>query len=59
MPEPPVRAPWGVAALLLATTDALAARFGAVAVCGELSGLSRAASGHVYFSLKDAGGAPA
>jgi exodeoxyribonuclease VII large subunit len=59
MAEAPVRAPWGVAALLLATTDALAARFGAVAVRGELSGLSRAASGHVYFSLKDADGAPA
>jgi exodeoxyribonuclease VII large subunit len=48
-----------VAALLLATADALAARFGAVAVRGELSGLARAASGHVYFSLKDADGAPA
>jgi exodeoxyribonuclease VII large subunit len=53
----PVRAPWGVAALLLATGDALAARFGAVAVRGELSGFSRAASGHCYFSLKDADGA--
>lgn len=51
------RAPWGVSALLLATGDALAARFGAVAVRGELSGLVRAASGHAYFSLKDAGGA--
>jgi exodeoxyribonuclease VII large subunit len=53
------RAPWGVAALLVATADALAARFGAVAVRGELSGFSRAASGHCYFSLKDAEGAPA
>jgi exodeoxyribonuclease VII large subunit len=51
------RAPWGVAALLLATGDALAARFGAVAVRGELSGYSRAASGHCYFTLKDADGA--
>ncbi|MFN5155792.1 MAG: exodeoxyribonuclease VII large subunit [Betaproteobacteria bacterium] len=59
MAELPLRAPWGVAALLLATTDALAARFGAVAVTGELSGLARAASGHVYFSLKDTDGAPA
>ncbi|MCM0610737.1 MAG: exodeoxyribonuclease VII large subunit [Ideonella sp. WA131b] len=59
MAETPLRAPWGVAALLLATADALAARFGAVAVRGELSGLARAASGHVYFSLKDADGAPA
>ena len=53
------RPPWGVAALLLATGDALAARFGAVAVRGELSGLTRATSGHWYFSLKDADGAPA
>jgi exodeoxyribonuclease VII large subunit len=50
---------WGVAALLLATGDTLAARFGAVAVRGELSGFSRAASGHCYFALKDADGAPA
>lgn len=57
--EPLARLPWGVAALLLATGDALAARFGAVAVRGELSGLTRAASGHWYFSLKDADGAPA
>ena len=55
----PARLAWGVAALLLATGDALAARFGAVAVRGELSGFSRAASGHCYFSLKDADGAPA
>jgi exodeoxyribonuclease VII large subunit len=55
----PARMPWSVAALLLATNDALAARFGAVAVRGELSGFSRAASGHCYFSLKDADGAPA
>lgn len=55
----PVRMPWGVAALLLATGDVLAARFGAVAVRGELSGFSRAASGHCYFSLKDADGAAA
>ena len=55
----PGRAPWGVAALLVATADALAARFGAVSVRGELSGFSRAASGHCYFSLKDADGAAA
>ncbi len=57
--SPQNRAAWGVAALLLATSDALAARFGAVAVRGELSGYTRAASGHCYFSLKDADGAPA
>jgi len=53
------RGPWTVAALLVATADALASRFGAVAVRGELSGFSRAASGHCYFSLKDADGAQA
>ena len=51
------RVPWGVSALLMATSDALAARFGAVAVRGELSGMVRAASGHCYFNLKDASGA--
>jgi exodeoxyribonuclease VII large subunit len=56
---PAARLPWGVAALLLATGDALAARFGAVAVRGELSGFSRAGSGHCYFALKDIDGAPA
>jgi exodeoxyribonuclease VII large subunit len=55
----PARLPWGVAALLLATGDALAARFGAVTVRGELSGFSRAGSGHCYFALKDIDGAPA
>ena len=43
---------------MLATADALAARFGSVTVRGELSGFSRAASGHCYFTLKDAAGAP-
>jgi len=47
---------WGVAGLLLAVSDALAARFSAVAVRGELSGFSRASSGHCYFTLKDASG---
>ena len=56
---PMTRLPWGVAALLLATGDALAARFGAVTVRGELSGFSRAGSGHCYFTLKDTEGAPA
>ncbi|HTP75262.1 MAG TPA: exodeoxyribonuclease VII large subunit, partial [Burkholderiaceae bacterium] len=48
-----------VAALLLAAADALQFRLGAVAVRGELSGFSRAASGHCYFSLKDSDGASA
>ena len=62
MIEPFATAPrqaWDVGALLLATGDALQVRFGAVTVRGELSGLTRAASGHVYFSLKDMAGASA
>jgi exodeoxyribonuclease VII large subunit len=45
-----------VSALLLAAGDALSARFGAVTVRGELSGATRASSGHCYFTLKDASG---
>lgn len=48
---------WSVAALVQAASDALAARFSACTVQGEISGFSRAASGHCYFSLKDADGA--
>ncbi|OYV01415.1 MAG: exodeoxyribonuclease VII large subunit [Burkholderiales bacterium PBB5] len=48
--------PWSVAGLLLAVSDALQARLGAVAVRGELSGFTRAASGHCYFNLKDSEG---
>lgn len=47
---------WGVAGLVHAIGDSLAARFGACTVRGELSGFARAASGHCYFSLKDANG---
>ena len=47
---------WSVAALLLAVADALASRLGAVTVRGEISGFTRAASGHCYFSLKDSEG---
>ena len=47
---------WQVGALCHAVADALEARFGAVTVQGEISGFSRAASGHCYFTLKDAGG---
>jgi exodeoxyribonuclease VII large subunit len=50
---------WGVAALLTALSDALQARFPVITVQGELSGFTRAASGHCYFSLKDAEGQPA
>lgn len=47
---------WGVGPLMRAIADALAARFNPVAVRGEISGFSRAASGHCYFSLKDEDG---
>ena len=52
---PLVGAPvWQVGALCRAIADALQARFNPVTVKGELSGWSRAASGHCYFTLKDA-----
>lgn len=44
---------WQVGALCRAIADALDARFNPVAVGGEISGFTRAASGHCYFSLKD------
>ena len=47
---------WSVAGLLLAVADALAARLGTVTVRGEISGFTRAASGHCYFTLKDSDG---
>jgi len=47
---------WSVGALCRAIADALQDRFNPVTVRGELTGFSRAASGHCYFSLKDANG---
>ena len=47
---------WSVGQLMRAVADALSARFNPVAVLGEISGFSRAASGHCYFSLKDEAG---
>jgi exodeoxyribonuclease VII large subunit len=47
---------WSVGALCRAVADALEARFNPVAVRGEISGFTRAASGHCYFTLKDASG---
>ncbi|WP_313077193.1 exodeoxyribonuclease VII large subunit [Melaminivora sp.] len=44
---------WQVGALCRAVADALSARFNPVAVRGEITGFSRAASGHCYFTLKD------
>jgi exodeoxyribonuclease VII large subunit len=47
---------WQVGALCRAVADSLDARFNPVAVSGEISGFSRASSGHCYFSIKDAQG---
>ena len=47
---------WSVGALCLAIADTLNAKFNPVAVKGEISGFSRAASGHCYFNLKDESG---
>lgn len=47
---------WSVGALCRAIADALDARFNPVSVRGEITGFSRAASGHCYFSLKDESG---
>jgi exodeoxyribonuclease VII large subunit len=52
--EPPAQGlVWAVGPLMRAVADTLSARFNPVAVRGELSGFSRAASGHCYFTLKD------
>lgn len=53
---PSGRLVWSVAGLVQAVADALAARFPVCVVRGELSAFTRAASGHCYFSLKDADG---
>ncbi len=50
---PPI---WEVGALCRVVAGALDARFNPVAVRGELSGFTRAASGHCYFSIKDSAG---
>lgn len=44
---------WGVAALVQAVGDTLATRFASCVVRGEISGFTRASSGHGYFTLKD------
>lgn len=60
MPESPMTTfesrAWRVGALCRAIADALQARFNPVSVEGEISGFTRASSGHCYFSLKDADG---
>jgi exodeoxyribonuclease VII large subunit len=55
IPAPGARV-WAVGALCRAVADALDARFNPVTVRGEISGFSRAASGHCYFALKDESG---
>ena len=54
--QSPSRRIWGVGALCKAVSDALQSRFNPVAVKGEISGFTRASSGHCYFSIKDAEG---
>ena len=44
---------WSVGALCRAVADTLESRFNPVTVRGEISGYSRASSGHCYFSVKD------
>ena len=50
------RVVWSVAALVRSVADALQARYASCTVRGEISGFSRAASGHCYFNLKDSDG---
>jgi exodeoxyribonuclease VII large subunit len=52
-PQPDSPRLWSVSSLVLALGDALQSRFGLLGVQGEISGFTRAASGHCYFSLKD------
>lgn len=47
---------WTVSALCRAVAETLDLRFNPVTVRGEISGFSRAASGHCYFSIKDESG---
>jgi exodeoxyribonuclease VII large subunit len=55
----PSDSPLSVALLLQMLSSTFATRFGDVSVEGEMASFTRAASGHCYFSLKDADGAPA
>ena len=59
MQSPLNRMVWTVGGLVSAISDTLAARFSGVVVNGEIAGFTRAASGHCYFTLKDADGAQA
>ncbi len=55
----PGRQVWSVAALIAAVAEVVDAGFAACTVRGEISGFSRAASGHCYFNLKDPDGGAA
>ncbi len=59
MQSPLNRMVWTVGGLVSAISDTLASRFSGVVVNGEIAGFTRAASGHCYFTLKDADGAQA
>ena len=48
--------PWTVGDLVGAVGQSIAAQYNPVRVTGEISGFTRAVSGHCYFSLKDAQG---
>ena len=52
----PSRSVWSVASLVQELAQTLLVRFSMCAVRGEISGFSRAPSGHCYFYLKDADG---
>ena len=58
-PGSAARSVWSVAGLVHAVADTLASRFAAVTVKGEISGFTRASSGHCYFTLKDSDGGAA
>jgi exodeoxyribonuclease VII large subunit len=50
------QAVWSVASLLRELSQVFVTRFSLCAVRGEISGFTRAGSGHCYFNLKDADG---
>ena len=56
LPSRPSDGVWSVGGLIGAVAAVLEHGFGACTVAGEISGWSRAASGHRYFNLKDAAG---
>ena len=58
-PGLPGRRVWSVAGLLAAVAEVVDAGFAACTVRGEISGFSRAASGHCYFNFKDPDGGAA